>query len=484
MKYSTRVVIYIRVSTKEQTNGHSIEEQTERLKKYADAMGWTIVKVYIDPGYSGSNTERPGLKMLINDAESGSIDKVVVYKLDRLSRSQKDTLFLIEDVFLKNGIDFVSMTENFDTSSPFGKAMIGLLSVFAQLEREQIKERMEMGREARAKKGYYHGSATPPIGYDYTDGELVVHDYEAMLVNEVYNLFVSGVTTGRIAKLLNEKGYNHRNGEWNRSTIRNMLENKTYIGYVRYQKDNWYPGIHKAIIEEDTFKRAADILAATRERYKDQAYNFNRSSTILGGLLKCARCGNTYGKTNSSKRKDGSYIHYYTCNCKSQKSKLKKHEGIKCDNKTYRVSVLDELILNEVKKLKTDPEYLRFAKDNKPQDPETDKTALIQKEIEDLNDQISRFMDLYSIKKISLQEVDAKISPLSDRVEKLKAELQAIIIETMPEQSNEEELLEIVDNFEDILKRGDFEEIRLAVTTLINKIEIDGDDQTIHWNFN
>lgn len=483
MKYSTRVVIYIRVSTKEQTNGHSIEEQTERLKKYADAMGWTIVKIYVDPGYSGSNIKRPALKMLMSDIESSAIDKVVVYKLDRLSRSQKDTLYLIEDVFLKNNVDFVSMTENFDTSTPFGRAMIGLLSIFAQLEREQIKERMEMGREARAKKGYYHGSANPPIGYDYIDGELIINDYEAMLVKEVYNLYCSGVTTGKIAKLLNSKGYNHRYGEWNRSTIRSMLLNKHYIGQVRYQKDNWFPGIHKPIIDEDTFEKASQIFEETRKRYDTSTYNFNRNSTLLGGLLKCARCGHSYGKTNSSKRKDGTYINYYTCNCKSQKVKLKKYNGMKCDNKTYRMKELDEMIIKEIGKLKADPEYLRFSMENKPADPTTDKTEIIKKEIDNLNDQISRFMDLYSIKKISLQEVDAKISPLSERVEKLRAELQVIIIENTPEESNEEKLLEIVDGFNDILKRGEFEEMRLAVTTLINYIEIDGDDQIIHWNF-
>lgn len=483
MKYSTRVVIYIRVSTKEQTNGHSIEEQTERLEKYADAMGWTIVKIYVDPGYSGSNIERPALKMLINDLKSGAIDKVVVYKLDRLSRSQKDTLYLIEDVFLENGVDFVSMTENFDTSTPFGRAMIGLLSIFAQLEREQIKERMEMGREARAKKGYFHGSATPPIGYDYIDGELIINEYEAMLVNEVYNLYISGVTVGKIAKLLNAKGYNHRYGEWNRSTVRNMVENKHYIGMVRYQKDTWFPGIHKAIISEEVFNKAAAIIAATKARYESYLTNFNRASTLLSGLVRCGRCGNTYGKSNSGKRKDGTYYYYYTCNCKSQKSGAKKYKGMKCDNKTYRVEELDEIITNEIKKLKTDPEYLRFHMENKPADPSTDKVELIQKEIDGLNEQVSLYMDLYSIKKISLQEVDAKITPLSERIDKLKEELQKIILESIPDESNEEELLEIVDNFEDIMKRGDFEETRLAITTLINKIEIDGDDQTIFWNF-
>ena len=108
-----RVALYVRVSSQEQVEGYSIGEQTDRLKKYAEAMGWVIHKIYVDPGYSGGNIDRPGLNEMIRDVEAGEIDTVVVYKLDRLSRSQFDTLYLIEKVFLANGADFISMTENF-----------------------------------------------------------------------------------------------------------------------------------------------------------------------------------------------------------------------------------------------------------------------------------------------------------------------------------------------------------------------------------
>src|SRR5699024_7512767 len=135
---------YVRVSTHDQAEeGYSIDEQIDKLKKYCEIMGWIVYDTYIDPGYSGSNIDRPGLKKLIRSAKQKNIDTVLSYKLDRLSRSQKDTLYLIEDVFIKHGVDFVSLNENFDTSTPFGKAMIGILSVFAQLEREQITERMQ-----------------------------------------------------------------------------------------------------------------------------------------------------------------------------------------------------------------------------------------------------------------------------------------------------------------------------------------------------
>ena len=151
-----RAALYLRVSTQEQAQeGYSIGEQKERLIAYCKALDWLITDVYVDGGYSGSNLNRPGIQKLMD--ETDKFDVVLVYKLDRLSRSQRDTLYLIEEAFLPHNVDFVSMQESFDTATPFGKAMIGLLAVFAQLEREQIKERTRMGRIARAKSGLYRG---------------------------------------------------------------------------------------------------------------------------------------------------------------------------------------------------------------------------------------------------------------------------------------------------------------------------------------
>lgn len=123
-----RVALYPRVSGHEQEDNYSIPEQIDRMKKYCESKDWTVYKIYTDAGYSGATLERPALQQLIRDAEQKKFDMVLVYKLDRLSRSQKDTLFLIEDVFEKYEIGFSSMTENFDTSTPHGKFIIGILS--------------------------------------------------------------------------------------------------------------------------------------------------------------------------------------------------------------------------------------------------------------------------------------------------------------------------------------------------------------------
>ena len=138
--------IYIRVSTDFQAEeGYSIDAQKEQLTAYCVSKGIKHYDYYIDGGWSGSNINRPELQRLIEDIKKNRISHVIVYKLDRLSRSQKDTLYLIEDIFNVYGVSFVSINESIDTASPTGRLMIGILSAFAQLERENIRMRTRMG---------------------------------------------------------------------------------------------------------------------------------------------------------------------------------------------------------------------------------------------------------------------------------------------------------------------------------------------------
>ena len=166
----TYAALYMRVSTDAQfEEGYSIEQQTEMLTAFCKAKRIENYELYIDPGFSGSNIERPEMQRLIHDIRDGKITHVLVYKLDRLSRSQKDTLYLIEDIFNTHNVTFTSLNENFDTSTPTGKAMLGMMSVFAQLERETIRERTRMGMLGRLKEGYWPGGARTPFGYDYDE---------------------------------------------------------------------------------------------------------------------------------------------------------------------------------------------------------------------------------------------------------------------------------------------------------------------------
>ena len=163
-----KAAIYIRVSTDFQAEeGYSIEAQKEQLTAYCVSKSIKNYDYYIDGGWSGSNIERPEIQRLIKDVKDDKISHVIVYKLDRLSRSQKDTLYLIEDVFNPHGVDFVSLNESMDTSTPMGRLMLGILSAFAQLERENIRLRTRMGMKERVKAGLWMGGGRVPFGYDY-----------------------------------------------------------------------------------------------------------------------------------------------------------------------------------------------------------------------------------------------------------------------------------------------------------------------------
>jgi site-specific DNA recombinase len=476
-----RVALYVRVSTQEQAKeGYSIGEQTERLELYCEAMCWTVVNVYTDPGYSGAKLERPGLKEMIQDIKSGKIDKVVVYKLDRLSRSQKDTLYLIEDIFLKNSTDFVSMSENFDTATPFGRAMIGILAVFAQLEREQIKERLTMGREGRAKKGLYTGNGAILIGYDYNKvtGELTINEYGKMLVNEVFRLFNEGTPKKTIASKMNNQGLIHQYGEWNDLTIGRILKNRHYIGEVKFD-NKWYPGNHEPIIDLSTFEKAQTLLRKQRASWSGT----NKASTPLGGFIYCSRCGAKYQLIKWKPKVDGTKTEQYICNSRSKKqAKLIKDPN--CKNDKYNVKDLEDIIFGEIRKLKLDPNYIQEIRLSDTGQNDKAKIEIIRKEIHDLSEQISSYMDLYAIKKLSLTDVDAKIDPLIDRRSALEFELDNLMNDLdNTDVISDDEILDLASVFDDTLKNGILEDVRSIIASLIDKIEIDGKDVTIYWTF-
>lgn len=478
------VAIYVRVSTQEQAReGYSIGEQIERLTKYCEAMQWAITETFVDPGYSGGSMDRPGLKTMIRAVEQGNIDKVVVYKLDRLSRSQKDTLYLIEDVFLKHNADFVSMNENFDTSTPFGRAMIGILAVFAQLEREQIKERMAMGKEARAKEGKWNGGAFEPIGYEYdkTCDLLRVNEYEAMQIREIYELFLDSTPVKTIERILGEKGYTHKYGIWDPKTIKRVLSSKTYIGCINYQGDT-YKGEHDPIIDTDSFEKAAALLQVRAEQYRQNGVRSGKINSYLGGLLYCKHCGGKFAKDRQNMRGGKPYKLMYICNSRSKRVR-KMIKDPNCKNKRWSMDELDKIVFDEIRKLAFDPQYYDdVKKDQKAeQSDDDDKIAILERKIENIDDQISRFMDLYGIGKFTIDQISDKIDPLNDSRQNLQKELDAL--NAAAGRLNEDETMKILQSFDEVIETGDFDEIRTLIESLINRIVIDNDDVYIYWNF-
>lgn len=483
-----RVALYVRVSSQEQVEGYSIGEQTDRLKKYAEAMGWEVYKIYVDPGYSGGNINRPGLNDMIKDVENGSIDTVVVYKLDRLSRSQFDTLYLIEKVFLANNTDFISMTENFSTNTPLGRAMIGFLAVFAQLEKDKIHERTLMGKEARAKEGKWGGGSSEPVGYDYnpTTDELTVNEYEKLQILEAVDLFLKGTPLRTIETIFREKGYKRKGtsgriSEWDPKRLKYVFSSKLYLGYIRY-KGEWYKGDHEPILDEETFDKIQKLLNQRAEDYEKHRPKKAGQTTYLGGLLFCKHCGGRYCRQSGRKWKNNEPPLYYSCYSRN-KSVPKMIKDPNCKNKNWRMKELDDLVFNEIRKFAIDPEYYireaNIVKANRVKEP--NRVDIIRQEIEKLDEQISRFMDLYGIGKFTIDQVSSKVDPLNEQKTKLEKELNDLNAEAGA--LSVEEAIELFKSFGEIFERGDFNEIRLFLETMIYYIEMDNEDVYIHWKF-
>ena len=468
-----RVALYGRVSTAEQAlNGYSVGEQLERMRDYCKAMDWDIYKEYVDAGFSGANMERPALQQMIRDIKAKRIDKVLVYKLDRLSRSQKDTLELIEDVFLANGCDFVSMSENFDTSTPLGRAMIGILAVFAQLEREQIKERMLMGKEARAKEGLFP-SGKSPIGYDYIDGKLVINPFERLQIERIFHEYLTGKSPRKIASDLTASGFSHKYGKWQADTIRYLLKRRTYTGVIKH-RDTYLKGEHEPIIDEELFEQVQAEIDRRSEDYFKHNRRQGKASSYLGGFLVCSHCGAKYSKVSQRDKKGNKeYIYtYYKCNSRSKRSPHLIHDP-DCKNRTWRVDELDSIIFGEIRKLATDKSYI-----SQLEEAEDDRPSIIKAQMDSLDEQLTRLMDLYSIGDIPMDILQDKIHDLNDQRMKLEAELDSI-----SEKVSKKETLHLAESFGDVLDEGDFDTIRAVISGLIDFIELDGDDITIHWKF-
>ena len=466
-----RVAIYIRVSTQEQAQeGYSVGEQKTRLTAYCQAQAWIIADTYVDGGYSGSNLNRPGIQKLISEIEN--FDVVLVYKLDRLSRSQRDTLYLIEEIFLPNKIDFVSMQESFDTSSPFGKAMIGLLAVFAQLEREQIKERTRMGKIARAKAGLHHGAGYIPIGYTYQNGKLIVNPYEAEQVRKIYEWYLGGLSLQSIVDRLHENGYTNRYSSYNTWTsVRNILSNITYTGKFRYGEVT-VENAHEAIITAEQFQAVQAMRLRRQEIYGNRAF---QAKHLLVGMTFCGHCGARYYL-----RSAGEY-QYYSCYSRTKQVKSMIRDP-NCTNKHWRKADLETIVEQRVYELLQSPKLARelIEASHLKATAANIENVELEKRIGTIDREIKKFMELYRIDGIPPEILGENIKKLYDEKTALETKLKQA--KELPTTSFDlvEELLS---NATQVWDFADLSQKRRILQDLIDRIIIDGENVKIEWSF-
>ena len=243
-----KVAIYIRVSTEEQAKkGISLAAQEDVLKNYCKTYNYEIYKIYRDKGKSAKDLKRPAMTQLLEDAESKKFNVILIYKLDRFSRSLKDLILTIEKL-KKWGIDFVSLQDKIETTSASGKLMFHIISAFAEFERDIIGERTKFGMEKKAKDGAVITRA--PLGYIIRNKKLVIDSKRRDKVVEIFNYFLNNKTS--LNKLAKKYGYTIRG-------IKKLLKNKTYIGMIQYD-GVWHKGIHEPILSEELFNKLQEKL--------------------------------------------------------------------------------------------------------------------------------------------------------------------------------------------------------------------------------
>lgn len=313
--------LYPRVSTDDQVReGFSLDEQEKEMKKLCMYKNYQIYKVYREEGVSAKNMNRPKFQEMMRDLKDGKINRIIVYKLDRLTRSIQD-LEVICKLIEKYHCSLDSVSEEINTDTAMGVFFIRMTTILAQLEIERTSERTKFGLKGAAKNGHFCGKA--PIGYRKINKELVIDDLESEVVKEIFDDYVNGLSVCTITKKLNNKNALNRN--WRTTTIDRMLSNYIYCGDYLYGKraKNMKPihleNICPAIIDKETFK----MVQTQKER---NLKNYTRKHTyVYMQKIVCSKCNKIMGGSSSTSKNKPTQI-YYKCNCCNTRINEKKIE--------------------------------------------------------------------------------------------------------------------------------------------------------------
>jgi len=358
-----RCAVYTRKSTEEglEQEFNSLDAQREAGESFIASQkseGWVCLPDrYDDGGFTGGNMERPALKRLMADIDAGRVDCVVVYKVDRLSRSLLDFTQIME-ALEKRGVSFVSVTQQFNTTSSMGRLTLNILLSFAQFEREIISERTRDKIAAARRKGKWSGGR-PILGYDVAPGggRLVVNEEEAARVRATYEVYLDRQSLIETIKELDARGWTNKRitkkgresggAPFNKHSLYSLLTNVLYIGRLTY-KDEVHDGEHPAIVDEDMFRRAGQILkrnGATGGRHVR-----NRFGAILKGLINCVPCNCAMVPTHATK-KDRRYRYYVCVNAQ-------KRGWHTCPSKSIPAGEIEKFVIDQVRGIGRDPSLL------------------------------------------------------------------------------------------------------------------------------
>jgi site-specific DNA recombinase len=524
--------IYARKSI-ETDKGESIDNQIQLCKEVGIKAGVTEFIVYKDEGFSGKNTNRPRFKQMMNDARNKKFSMLICYRLDRISRNVADFSSTLE-LLQNHGIDFVSIKESFDTSTPMGRAMVYIASVFAQLERETIAERVKDNMLELSKTGRWLGG-TPPLGFksepiDYksdTDKnkkmyKLVVVPEEIEVVKLIYNLYLEKKGFPSVANYLCSHCYKGKNGgEFSRATVEQIIKNPVYTfadkavydyfnernctlcgnfngehGVITYNKrekgkkayamTEWIiaVGKHPGIIPSDLWIKCQNITKENTKKTSPRASSGNKF--LLSGLLICGHCGSSMSSWSRNNPKSEKYERYYRCN-------LKNRAANRCSSKLLNADRAEDLVLENLKGITIEQLVESYnsiiSQGNNKNIQALDEESKLQKEIENNSKLIQGL-----IRKLAfLEDTPSIITEVQKEIQRLQTEnsiiekdLQSIrkVLNTNALDLNFlDEIEDKISNFKKIFSlTDDIEKKRYYLLEIVSSIVWNSDDRTLKVN--
>lgn len=362
------VAIYCRKSNSENLDGSvtSIDNQKAACRNYIQIYkekGWQeCAETFDDPAESGKDLKRPAMQRLLKAVNEETIQGVIVYKIDRLTRSSRDFHHLME-LFEKHNVAFVSATESIDTKSPQGRLMVNIMVQFAQYDRELDQERSKDFHLARARKGLWC-AGLPPLGYDIKDKMLVINAKEAQLVRDIFDLYLRYESAMRVAEELNHMGYRRKihktekgklygGKHFDMDSVVRILERKVYIGFITNNRTGQeFPSQHKPIIPPRVFEKAQELLASHNHRGGEIHYALNRHGFRLKGIIRCGECGSAV--VGHARPKKGKVYRYYRC--------LAQQNGlpIQCSFKSVGSDKVEEFVIEKLASVGWDRSFLEM----------------------------------------------------------------------------------------------------------------------------
>ena len=504
-----RIGAYLRVSTEEQAQviEGSLDSQKHRLNAFVDLKNlqekhWgKIIEIYSDEGLSAKDTKRPALQKLLTDLRTGKINLILVTDLSRLSRNILDFCLLLEDLKKYNG-KFLSVKEQFDTTTAAGEMMVFNMINLSQFERKQVAERVSMNFHSRAMRGLLNGGPVI-LGYDKNPSnpaQYIVNETESNQVREIFRIFLEEGSIARTVRRLNESGISkkvgreraHRlasQGIWTFSTLRNLLENKAYIGIrevnKKYKSKDAYSlkpwqqhqeskATWPAIITEETFNNAQKVLQTNRSLDRPKMNHKNGSPFILTGKLKCAECGAPFiGETGHGRISDHRYYGH------------KQYQGVPfiCAVRRFPAELAEEAVEEHLAEIALNPSEFKKV--------EIGISSSFNQEIDDLRNEKERLQlrllgidqETHKVFKLlsedmgdaGLQMVKEKISGLGEEKTRLTARLAEIDHRKERAANSKKAVTELEDRiieFKAGWTKGTFAQKKRLIRAIIERLEV------------